>query len=106
MQSKAKQSRAEQSRAEQSRAERSRASIMWRLDETHRGLTWRAHSMVRKVWAITKLKIKLLKEATARPAERVSRGWISEGYSQARGPYDQAYALHTYMIVHCEPAAA
>lgn len=52
--------------------------------------TLRAQSMVRKVWAITKLNSKLLKEATARPAERVSRGWISEGYNQARGPYDQA----------------
>lgn len=46
---------------------------------------------------MTKLKSRLLKEATARPAERVSRGWISEGYSQARGPYDQAYALHNCM---------
>lgn len=43
---------------------------------------------------MTKLKKRLLKEATARPAERVSRGWISEGYSHAKGPYDQAYALH------------
>ena len=30
--------------------------------------------MVKKVCAMTKLKKRLLKEATARPAERVSRG--------------------------------
>ncbi len=42
--------------------------------------------MVRKVCAMTKLKKRLLKDATASPADRVSRGWISEGYNQANGP--------------------
>ena len=43
-------------------------------------------SMVRKVCAMTALNSRLQNEATARHALRVSRGAISEGYSQARGP--------------------
>ena len=71
----------------------------WKAVGVHEVETWREQSMVRKVWAMTKLKSRLLKEAIARPAERVSRGWISEGYSHARGPYDHAYALHHHAMM-------
>ena len=33
-----------------------------------------------------------MRDATAPPAGRVSRGCISKGYSHPRGPQDQAYA--------------
>ena len=34
-----------------------------------------------------------MREATAPPAGRVSRGWISKGYSQPRGPPAAAHAI-------------
>ena len=38
----------------------------------------------------TKVKIMLLAVFKEAPAARVSRGWISVGYSQPMGPHDQA----------------
>ena len=64
-----------------------------------RGQVWDGtlseQSMVRKVWAMTALKSRLQKEATASPQERVSRGWISVGYIHPKGPQDHAYALQS-----------
>lgn len=39
---------------------------------------------------MTKVKSRLVKTVIDCPAERVSRGWISDGMSQPSGPQDQA----------------
>ena len=49
--------------------------------------------MVRKAWPMTKEKRKLTKVVMELLAERVSRGWISEGTSQPSGPLR---ATHTH----------
>ena len=40
------------------------------------------------VWPMTNEKVRLTIVARLWPAERVSRGCTSEGYSHARGPHD------------------
>ena len=62
--------------------------------------TWRLQSIVRKVCAMTALNNRLQNEATAKPQERVSRVWISVGYSHPKGPQDQAYALPACTQTH------
>ncbi len=51
---------------------------------------------------MTALNNRLQKEATAKPQERVSRVWISVGYSHPKGPQDQAYTLPSCTETHQE----
>jgi hypothetical protein len=44
------------------------------------------HSMLRNTWLIKKVPAKFTHALSAVPAGRVSRGWISVGTSQPRGP--------------------
>lgn len=44
------------------------------------------HIMLRKAWPMTKEKRKLTKVVMEVLAERVSRGWISDGTNHPRGP--------------------
>ena len=48
------------------------------------------HSMDRNNWAMMKVKSMLELTANAKPAVLVSRGKVSLGISQPRGPHDQA----------------
>lgn len=50
-------------------------------------------SMDRKAWPTMKVNRKLVATVMDCPAERVSRGWISDGTSHARGPHEKANPL-------------
>lgn len=51
------------------------------------------HSMVRKAWPMTAVKMKLVDTVMAWPVERVSSGWISLGTSHPSGPQLHAKPL-------------